>query len=157
MPVRSVSSRFASAGRTAVAAGAGLAAAFLATALFAEPAAAHAGLQPAPVGVGYWTPGRIWSVVAGTAGLAGVVTGGLALARAAVRARAATVRPAGTAVAAGLACAVIGAVVVAAAEGGPGTGYGIVGGFIDLVIGPAAIALGGLALARARRTAAPGS
>lgn len=157
MPVRSVSSRFASAGRTAVAAGAGLAAAFLATALFAEPAAAHAGLQPAPVGVGYWTPGRIWSVVAGTTGLAGVVTGGLALARAAVRARAVTVRLAGTAVTAGLACAIIGALVVAAAEGGPGTGYGIVGGVIDLVIGPAAIALGGLALARARRTAAPGS
>ena len=57
---------------------------------------------------------------------------------------------------AGLACAVIGALVVAAAEGGPGTGYGIVGGFVDLAVGAAAMALGGLAPACSRRgTASP--
>ena len=49
--------------------------------------------------------------------------------------------------------AAIGGLVVAAAEGGPGTGYGIVGGFMALVVGLIGIALGGLALARSRRIA----
>jgi hypothetical protein len=53
---------------------------------------------------------------------------------------------------AGLAGMVIGGLVVAAAEGGPGTGYGIVGGFVALVVGLIAMVLGGLALARSRRT-----
>ncbi|MEO6085116.1 MAG: DUF6223 family protein, partial [Umezawaea sp.] len=48
----------------------------------------------------------------------------------------------------GLAGAVIGLLVVAAAEGGPGTGYGIVGGYVALVVGLVAVLLGGLALAR---------
>jgi len=42
---------------------------------------------------------------------------------------------------------------VAAAEGGPGTGYGIVGGYVALVIGVIATVIGGLALARSRRAA----
>lgn len=42
--------------------------------------------------------------------------------------------------------------VVAAADGGPGTGYGMVGRFMAVVVGLIAIVLGGLALARARRT-----
>jgi hypothetical protein len=41
--------------------------------------------------------------------------------------------------------------VVAAAEGGPGTGYGIVGGYVALVVGLAAVVLGGWALARRAR------
>ena len=41
---------------------------------------------------------------------------------------------------------------VAAADGGPGTGYGIVGGYVALVVGLIAVVLGGLALSRARRT-----
>lgn len=57
------------------------------------------------------------------------------------------------ALAAGLTCTIIGVLVVAAAKGGPGTGYGIVGGWVDLVAGPIAMLLGGLALARSRRTA----
>src|ERR687898_665224 len=52
----------------------------------------------------------------------------------------------------GLAGMVIGGLVVAAAEGGPGTGYGIVGGFAALAIGLTATVLGWLALARSRRT-----
>ena len=47
---------------------------------------------------------------------------------------------------------VIGGLVVAAAEGGPGTGYGIVDGFAALVLGLIATVLGRLALARSRRT-----
>ncbi|MBB5775434.1 DUF6223 family protein [Nonomuraea jabiensis] len=93
------------------------------------------------------TPGRLWSLVAIVLGLAGVVLGGLALARANGRRRAAV------ALAAGLAGAVVGGLVVAAAEGGPGTGYGIVGGYIALVVGLVGVALSGLALARSRRSA----
>jgi hypothetical protein len=53
---------------------------------------------------------------------------------------------------AGLAGAVVGGLVVAAAEGGPGTGYGIVGGYLALAVGLIAMVLGGLALVRRRRT-----
>ncbi|MGW2220148.1 DUF6223 family protein, partial [Nonomuraea sp. NPDC001684] len=35
---------------------------------------------------------------------------------------------------------------------GPGTGYGIVGGYLDLILGLAAVVLGVLVLNRARRT-----
>ncbi|MGW6443110.1 DUF6223 family protein [Lentzea sp. NPDC055074] len=51
--------------------------------------------------------------------------------------------------------AVIGLVVVLMAEGGPGTGYGIVGGYASLVVGVAALVFGGLARRRAARAAAP--
>ncbi|MET9343184.1 DUF6223 family protein [Nonomuraea sp. NPDC003804] len=117
----------------------------------ATPAAAHVLVQP--VGAYALTAGRIWSAVAALLGLAGVVIGGLALARSAPRSGAGSKRnPAIAAVVAGLTCAVIGGLVVAAAEGGPGTGYGIVGGFVDLVVGAIAMTLGGLAVSRSRRT-----
>ena len=93
------------------------------------------------------TAGRLWSLVGGALGLAGVVIGLLALVRAGNRRRGAVV-----ALVAGLAGAVVGGLVVAAAEGGPGTGYGIVGGYVALVVGVIAVVLGGLALARSRRT-----
>ena len=53
---------------------------------------------------------------------------------------------------AGLIGMVLGGLVVATADGGLGTGNGIVGGFVALVIGLIATVLGGLALARSRRT-----
>ena len=86
------------------------------------------------------TAGRAWSLVGSAIGLTGVVFGLLALAR----------RRGGAVVAAvcGVAGAVIGALVVGFAEGGPGTGYGIVGGYISLVLGVVAAGLGGLALVR---------
>jgi hypothetical protein len=86
--------------------------------------------------------------------LAGVVIGGLALARPA--------SPFGTgsgrlgavvAVAAGLIAVVNGGLNLAIATGGPGTGNGVVGGAAAFVLGLIALALGGLALARCRRTA----
>ncbi|TYB71430.1 hypothetical protein FXF51_00475 [Nonomuraea sp. PA05] len=108
-------------------------------------------MQSAPVGAYDLTSGRLWSLVAALAGVAGVVIGALALARSARRpGRTCAV----VALVAGLAGAVGGGLVVAAAEGGPGTGYGIVGGYIAAVVGVAAMALGGLALARLRRTGA---
>ncbi|MEV4176627.1 DUF6223 family protein [Nonomuraea sp. NPDC049709] len=127
------------------------AAAVLAIVGLATPAAAHVVAQP--VGAYALTAGRLWSAVAALLGLAGVVVGGLALARSAGRIGNRGSRGAVVALAAGLACTVIGGLVVAAAEGGPGTGYGIVGGYVDLVVGPIAMVAGALALARSRRTA----
>jgi hypothetical protein len=45
-----------------------------------------------------------------------------------------------------------GGLVLAVANGGPGTGNGVVGGAGALVLGLIALLLGGLALARSRRT-----
>ncbi len=119
----------------------------------ATPAAANVLVQPTAANAYTLTAGRLWSLVAAFLGLAGVVIGGLALARAAGRiGPAARKRHAIVALVAGLSGAVIGGLVVAAADGGPGTGYGIVGGFAALVIGLIAMVLGGLALARSRRT-----
>ena len=47
---------------------------------------------------------------------------------------------------------VVGGLVLAVADGGPGTGNGVVGGALALVLGLIAMVLGGLALARSRRT-----
>ncbi|MGW5155420.1 DUF6223 family protein [Nonomuraea wenchangensis] len=98
------------------------------------------------------TTGRLWSLVGAVLGLAGVVIGALALARSSTR-PATRRRGAIVALAAGLAATVLGVLVVAAAEGGPGTGYGIVGGWVCLVVGPVAMVIGGLVMARSRRTA----
>jgi len=116
--------------------------------------AAHILAQPAATSAYTVTAGRLWSLVAALAGLAGVTLGVVAL-----------VRPAGrignrraiVAFAAGLIAVVIGGLVVAAADGGPGTGYGIVGGVIAVVIGVIAFVLGGLALFRSRRHQVDGS
>ncbi|GLY70999.1 DUF6223 family protein [Amycolatopsis taiwanensis] len=101
------------------------------------------------------TTGRLLSLVGTVSGLAGLVIGGLALARSRRVGARPGKRGAMVALVAGLACLVIGGVVVAAADGGPGTGYGIVGGFVDLVVGLIATVLSGLALARSRRATSP--
>jgi hypothetical protein len=122
-------------------------------ALLAGPAAAHIPAQAAAVDAYTMTTGRLVGSVAALVALAGVLIGGLALARSAGRiGNGNGKRGAIVALIAGLTGMVIGGVVVAAAEGGPGTGYGIVGGFAALVIGLIATVLGWLALARTRRT-----
>jgi hypothetical protein len=93
------------------------------------------------------TPGRLAGTLAALLALAGVVAGGWAVARPGGS------RKAVTALAAGVIGMIVGGIVVGAAEGGPGTGYGIVGGFAAMAIGLAAAALGWLALARSRRNA----
>lgn len=113
--------------------------------------AAHILAQPA-TSADTVTTGRLWSLVAALVGLAGVGLGVPALVRPAGRIGG---RGAIGAAAAGLIAVVVGGLVVAAAEGGPGTGYGIVGGVIAVVIGLIAVVLGGLALFRARRIATP--
>lgn len=114
--------------------------------------AAHLLAQPAATSTYTVTAGRLWSLVAAVVGLAGVALGVLALVRPAARTG---IRSAIVSSAAGLIAVVLGGLVVAAAEGGPGTGYGIVGGVIAVVIGLIAVVLGGLALIRYRRIAAP--
>jgi hypothetical protein len=99
-------------------------AALLGVFALATPAAAHVLVQPAASAYTL-TAGRLWSLVAALLGLAGVVIGGLALARSAGRIGTGTGRRGAiVALVAGLAGTVIGGLVVAAADGGPGTGYG---------------------------------
>ncbi|MFD4635730.1 DUF6223 family protein [Lentzea sp. NPDC058436] len=85
------------------------------------------------------TAGRVWSLV-------GIVVGALGLA---------ALKRGWWAVALGGVGAVVGLVVVLMAKGGPGTGYGIVGGYVSLVVGLVAVVLGALARRRAARAAAP--
>ncbi|MET9230235.1 DUF6223 family protein [Lentzea sp. NPDC003310] len=87
------------------------------------------------------TAGRVWSLIGVVAGVAGLLV---------------LIRRRGLwAVVLGAAGAVIGVAVVLMAKGGPGTGYGIVGGYVSAVVGVAAVALGGLVMRRGARAAAP--
>ena len=115
----------------------------------ATPAAAQLLVPLTGPGAYALTAGRFWSLVAALIGLAGVVVGGLALARPASRIGTRR-RGAIAALAAGLAGVIIGGFVVAGADGGPGSGSGIVGGFLAVVIGLIGTALGGTALGRCR-------
>jgi hypothetical protein len=85
--------------------------------------------------------------------LAGVVIGGLALARSTDRPGTSNGRNrAIMAMAAGLVGLTMGVVNLAVADGGPGTGNGVIAGAIALVLGLIGTALSGLALTRDRRT-----
>ncbi len=98
------------------------------------------------------TPRRLWATTVAVLALIGVVIGGLALARPA--SRFATGRPGAiVALVAGLIAVVNGWLNLAVANGGPGTGNGVVGGAAAFVLGLIALSLGGLTLARWRRTA----
>ena len=109
--------------------------------------AAHVS-QPAATTVHGLTPRRLWATTVALLALAGVVLGGLALRRTDGQGRTRTV----SALVAGLIAAVNGALNLAMATGGPGTGNGVVGGAAALVLGLVAMTLGGLGLARSRRT-----
>jgi hypothetical protein len=115
-------------------------------------AAAHLA-EPAATTVYGLTPRRLWATMVAVLGLLGVVIGGFALARpvgrfGAVGAR----RGAMLALAVGSVAAVNGGLNVVVANGGPGTGNGVVGGAAAFVLGLIAVATGWLALARSRRT-----
>ena len=114
--------------------------------------AAHVS-EPAATTVYGLTARRLWATTAAALALAGVVIGGLALARSAGRIGIGNVRMGAiVALVAGLIAVVNGGLNLAIAKGGPGTGQGVVGGAVALVLGLIAIALCGLALARSRRT-----
>ncbi|GAB2781361.1 DUF6223 family protein [Amycolatopsis magusensis] len=87
------------------------------------------------------TAGRFWATSAALLGLAGTILGGLALARAARK-------TAWVASASGLVALTGGVLNLATADGGPGTGNGVVGGVAAVGLGLLALVLGGRALTR---------
>jgi hypothetical protein len=109
--------------------------------------------EPATTTVYGLTPRRLWATTVAAMGLAGVVIGSLSLVRPAGRLDTSGRRGAIIAVVAGLIAVVNGGLNLALANGGPGTGNGVIGGAAALVLGIIAVALGGLALTRRRRTA----
>jgi hypothetical protein len=112
--------------------------------------AAHALAQPS-VDASALTAGRTWSLVAAALGLVAVVVGGRALTGSARHAG--TGRRGGrVGLAAGVSATLIGGLIVATADGGPGTGSGVVGGVLASAIGLVGTTMAGVVLARVRRT-----
>ncbi|MEU4690495.1 DUF6223 family protein [Actinoplanes sp. NPDC023714] len=92
------------------------------------------------------TGDRVVATTAAVVALASVVCGVVAL----VRTRR---RPAVVALVAGSLGLIAGLFVIVTADGGPGTGNGIVGGFAAVPLGLAAVVLGSLALRNFRKLA----
>jgi hypothetical protein len=118
-----------------------------------EPSA----LQPLLASITIFGSGRLGPTLTALIALTGTVIGARALARARRRARsdtsigATSARSGATAaLVLGTIGLVLGVVFLAAADGGPGTGNGVVGSFAAIVLGPIAIVLGGLARAGRR-------
>jgi hypothetical protein len=99
------------------------------------------------------TPRRLWAAMAAVLALVGVVSGGMAMYRAARRVGNHGRRGAIVALVAGPIAGINGGLNLAVATGGPGTGNGVVGGAAAFVLGLIALALGAVALTRSRRTA----
>ncbi|WP_039805082.1 DUF6223 family protein [Nocardia araoensis] len=133
---------------------AAIAAALLGGLAIAAPAAATASTQPLAVATGM-TSGRLGPTLTALVGLAAVVLGGRALARSGEHPRDGG-RGAVAALVSGLLSSVVGGLFAATADGGPGTGNGIVGSWVAMALGLAAMVLGGLTVARSRRERAAG-
>src|SRR5215467_12990772 len=119
--------------------------------VYAVLMAAHVS-EPAATTVHGLTLRRLWATSIAALALAGVIIGGLALARPTSRLGTASGRlGAIVTLMAGLIAVVNGALNLAIANGGFGTGNGVVGGAAACVLGLIALSLGGLALARCRR------
>jgi hypothetical protein len=131
------------------------AAALLVGLVHAVLVAAHVS-EPAATTVYGLTPRRLWATAGDVLALTGVVIGGLALYRAARRIGNHGRRGATVALVLGPMGAVNGGLVLAIADGGPGSGNGVVGGAAALVLGLIAAILGGLAVARTHGALAPG-
>lgn len=115
--------------------------------VYAVLRAAHVS-EPAATTIHGPTARRLWATTVAGWALASVIAGGLALARPTGRfATLSWKRGAGVA---GVIAALNGGLVLAVAQGGPGSGNGVVGGAAALVLGLAAIVLSGLGLARSR-------
>jgi hypothetical protein len=112
-------------------------------------AASAAGDAGAP-GVFYLSSGRLGAIAAGLIGLTGVASGVRAL-RSERRAGNGT-RRFPVALVAGPLAVVLGGWVVATAPGGVGTGNGLGGAVVGVVLGLIAIGLGGLSSLRQRRS-----
>jgi hypothetical protein len=139
--------------RTLALAFAALAAAALLAGLVHAVLVATGVSEPAAITVYGPTSRRLWATAAGALALVGVVVGGLALARSVRRLGNAGRLGAIVALVAGPVAAINGGLVLAVANGGPGSGNGVVGGAGALVLGVIGMALGALVLRRSRRTA----
>jgi hypothetical protein len=136
----------------AIVLGAVAAAVVFATLVHAVLVAAHVS-EPAASTVYGMTSRRLWATSAALMALLGVAIGGLALARPVTRFRTVSARHAAIlALIVGLVAAVNGGLNVAVANGGPGTGNGVIGGAAAFVLGLIGAAIGVLALARSGRT-----
>lgn len=124
------------------------AAALLGAVVLATPAAA----QSAEVGAYTLTTARFWATVAALVGLAGAVVGGVARVRARRRTGNLGRNGALVALGAGVVAVVGGVVNLLVADGGPGTGNGVVGGGVAVVLGLVAAAFGWLVVSRSRHT-----
>jgi hypothetical protein len=91
--------------------------------------------------------GRTVPTAAAVVGLAAVIVGGLALARPVARSRPVA------ALVLGLVAALVGGLHAASAAGGLGTGNGLAGALVAVVLGLVGVGLGGLALTRSRSSA----
>ncbi|WP_086825594.1 DUF6223 family protein [Streptomyces sp. NRRL B-24572] len=117
----------------------------------AVPAAADPAVQPVAASVYTLSVGRVTSSSAALVGLLGVVNGGLALSRATGRGHLRTwARRNGavTALAAGLIAVAAGGAVAATADGGLGTGNGLGGACVAVLVGLVALTLGWRARSR---------
>ena len=132
---------------------AGLAAAALFAGLVHAALVASGVSEPVATTVYGPTSRRVWATMAGALALVGVLVGGVALARSVRRIGNGGRRGAAVALVAGPVAAVNGALVLALAKGGPGSGNGVVGGAGALVLGLVGTARGVLALRRSRRIA----
>ena len=98
------------------------------------------------------TTGRLWSIVAGVVGLAGLIIGRIALLRSARNIRSAQ-RMGSVALIMGLISVIVSGYHLASTTGGFGTGKGRAGAIIAMIIGLIGIIFGRLALTRSRRIA----
>lgn len=98
------------------------------------------------------TPARAAAILSGVVGLISVIIGRLALIRS-TRQISSGRRMSIVSLAMGLICIVLSVLHLARTTGGFGTGKGRAGAIVAVVIGLIGMALGGLALARARRIA----
>ncbi|HEX5886054.1 MAG TPA: DUF6223 family protein [Pyrinomonadaceae bacterium] len=110
--------------------------------------AAHVS-EPAATTITGLTLRRLWATMVAVIAMASAVMGVIALARPASRFGTRSFK-AIVALAAGLIAVLNGGLVVAVANGGPGSGNGVVGGAAALVLGLIGMSLGALALARSR-------
>ncbi|GGV05247.1 hypothetical protein GCM10010275_50950 [Streptomyces litmocidini] len=123
--------------------------------VLAVPAAAEPAVQPVAASVRTLSTGRVGASSAALVGLLGAAVGGLASARPTGRGR---LRPWArrngpvTALVAGPIAVVVGTAVAVTADGGLGTGNGLGGAYVAVLVGLASVALGWRARSRARRT-----
>ena len=131
---------------------AALAAALLVAGLIYAVLIAAGLAEPAASTVHGATSRRLWATTSAVVAIVGIFAGGRALRRPRDRfSNDSKKLSAIVALVAGSVAAINGALVMALANGGPGTGNGVVGGAAALVLGLIACALGGVARPEVRR------